>query len=55
MALRGIDFAVRVNADLPSLTGVDVKTTVGGPARYRLLSLPFYLIGQLHRLIDATA
>jgi len=55
MSLRGIELAVRVNADLPSVTEVDVKTTVGGAAHYRLLSIPFYLLGQLHRLIDAAS
>lgn len=52
MALRNLKVAVRVNADMPSLTEVDVKTTEGKPARYRLISLPFYLSGQLYRLLD---
>jgi hypothetical protein len=44
------DFALRFNADVPSLT--DSKTCVAGmPSRpFRLLSLPFYLVGQAKRL-----
>ena len=44
------DFALRVNADLPSIT--EVRTSVSGmsPQPFKLLSLPFYLIGQAKRL-----
>jgi hypothetical protein len=52
MAIRHLDLAVRVNADRPSATNVNVKTTEGVPVQYRLLSIPFYLAGQLHRLLD---
>lgn len=52
VALRGLPLAVRVNADRPSITEIAVKTTAGVPARYRLLSVPFYLVGQLPRLLD---
>lgn len=46
-------FAVRFNADLPTLlkeqaTLVDQKTV-----HYRLLSLPFYLAEQLERLVSS--
>lgn len=44
-------FAVRINSDFPSLTPVTIKTSKNSPLEYTLLSLPFYLIGQLHRLI----
>lgn len=54
MAARKLSLAVRVNADLPSVTAVAVKTTEGVPARYRLLSIPFYMAGQLYRLLDRT-
>jgi predicted AAA+ superfamily ATPase len=43
--------AVRVNSDYPTLAPVQVKIPEGPPLKYTLLSLPFYLIGQLHRLI----
>lgn len=53
MGQRKLPLAVRLNADLPSITPVDVQTTTGLPAKYTLLSLPFYLTSQVHRLIDA--
>lgn len=44
------DFALRFNADTPSI--VDATTSVSGrePKAFRLVSLPFYLVGQLQRL-----
>lgn len=44
--------AVRFNSDTPSLGPVRIKDTSGSFLEYNLLSLPFYLLGQLHRLID---
>lgn len=44
--------AVRFNSDIPSMCPVYVKLTPKLCVKYHLLSLPFYLIGQLHRLID---
>ncbi len=55
MAERELPRAVRFNADRPSLTSVDMRTTTGRPARYQLLSLPFYLGGRLHRLVSDAA
>jgi hypothetical protein len=43
--------AVRINSDIPSLGPVHVNDVLGSPVEYTLLSLPFYLLGQLHRLI----
>ena len=43
--------AVRVNSDYPTFGPVHVKTTTGSAVKYSLLSLPFYLIGQVHRLL----
>lgn len=51
MARRDLQLAVRVNADLPSVTDVDVKTTEGERACYRLLSIPFYLADQMTRVL----
>lgn len=53
MALRGLDLALRVNADVPSVTPVNLKTTEGVSVSYRLLSIPFCLMGQMHRLLTA--
>ncbi len=52
MSLRRLPLAVRFNADTPSVTPVDFKTTTGARAAYRLLSLPFYFAGQVHRILD---
>ena len=44
--------AVRINSDVPSVTLIDVKTSTGKPTKYTLISIPFYLIGQIHRLLS---
>ena len=51
MAERGLDVAVRVNSDPPTVTNVDVMTPMQTRARYRLLSIPFYLVPEVHRLL----
>ncbi len=43
--------AIRVNSDVPRIGLVQVKDATGASIEYSLLSLPFYLLGQLHRLI----
>lgn len=40
--------ALRINSDLPRLGMVQVKDA----PEYKLLSIPFYLAGQIHRLIE---
>jgi hypothetical protein len=45
--------AVRMNSDLPHLSAICVKDSLGSSIEYTLLSLPFYLVGQLHRLIES--
>ena len=52
MGRKKYDLAVRVNSDYPSIVDVRVKDTTGKPVHYKLLSIPFYLLGQIHRLID---
>jgi predicted AAA+ superfamily ATPase len=52
MALRDLKLAVRVNADFPSVTEVELKTTQAARVCYRLLSIPFYLAGQLSRVLS---
>lgn len=52
MALKKSPLAVRINADLPTKTAVKVKDHAGKSIQYTLLSVPFYLLGQLHRLIE---
>lgn len=51
MGLKKYPIAVRVNSALPSLNDVHIKDFEGNPMTYKLASLPFYLIGEIHRLI----
>lgn len=52
MGKKKFTLAVRVNSDYPSTVDVNMKDTTGKPVQYKLLSIPFYLLGQIHRLID---
>lgn len=52
MLCKKKNLAVRINSDYPTLSPVQVKTSTGAHLEYTLLSLPFYLLGQLHRLIE---
>ena len=51
MGLKKLAKAIRINSNLPSKTPIVVKNQLGETIHYELLSLPFYLVGQLHRLI----
>ena len=57
MGLRKLPLAVRINADLPTKTEIDFKVHLKKDeperVRYTLLTIPFYLIGQIHRLIGS--
>lgn len=44
--------AVRINSDLPSLVSVNMKSTNSKEVSYNLISIPFYLIGQIHRILS---
>ncbi|MCX6991510.1 MAG: ATP-binding protein [Chlamydiae bacterium] len=46
--------AIRINSDTPSLGPVQIKDDLS-TFEYTLLSLPFYLLGQLHRLIRSSS
>ncbi len=52
MALRGLPLALRFHAGPPTSVDVDT-TTAAGRARYRLLSLPLYLVAQAPRWLSA--
>lgn len=53
MALKKLTQAIRINADIPSKVNVKVKDReTGAMVQYQLLSIPFYLTGQIHRLLD---
>lgn len=52
MELKNYQLAARINADLPSKTPVSVKNRIGKKINYTLLSIPFYLTGQISRLVS---
>ncbi len=52
MEMKKYSVAVRINSDLPSETHVKVKNQSGNKVEYSLISIPFYLIGQMHRLLE---
>jgi uncharacterized protein len=51
MGSKDLPLAVRFNSDFPSQVDVKTKDHQGNLIEYKLISLPFYLLGQLHRLI----
>ena len=52
MVEKNLDFAVRCNVNLSLLENISVKTTLGKPVSYRLLSIPVYLTERLYELIE---
>lgn len=52
MGLKKLPLAIRINSDYPSKTNVDVKDNLGKSVYYSFISLPFYLVGQIHRLLQ---
>lgn len=51
MGLKKLSLAVRFNSDYPSQVNVKVKNNIGEDVKYSLLSLPFYLVSQVSRLL----
>ena len=52
MAEKRLDFAVRCNINRLSVDNIRVKTTLGKPVSYRLLSIPVYLTERLYELME---
>ncbi len=52
MGLREFPIAIRVNSAVPTQTNVPIKDQQGNPINYKLLSFPFYLLSETHRLIE---
>lgn len=50
---KGLDLAVRCDANPPSAMDVDVKTTQGQRVRYRLVSVPPHLLFNLEHILAA--
>jgi predicted AAA+ superfamily ATPase len=46
--------AIRINSDIPRMGSIEAKDSSGAPLECTLLSIPFYLLGQLHRLIRSS-
>jgi len=52
MAEKSLKMAVRLDANPPSAKEMSVKTTQGRLVKYRLLSLPLYLAGNINVLLE---
>lgn len=52
MAEKKLRLAIRLDANPPSVEDLDIKTTLGKPVKYRLLSIPLYLAERVGALID---
>ena len=55
MHVQGLDLAVRIDANPPSLQELDIKTTTGDRSRYLLLNLPGYLTFRFAEAVEAAA
>jgi len=53
MRTKNFTHAIRINDDLPSITPVNIKDIDPKGFSYTLLSIPFYLTGQIHRLLNS--
>ncbi len=51
MKTKGLETALRFNADYPSITDVKIKDHTGDLIKYKLISLPLYLVEQVYRLL----
>ncbi len=51
MGQKKLPNAVRINSDYPSQTKVQTKDALGNDVEYSLISIPFYLVGQVKRLL----
>jgi len=49
---KGVDLAFRINLAKPSILGESSVVYGGGVVEYRLISIPFYLVGQIRRLVN---
>ncbi len=52
MGLKKSVVAVRINSDVASIVDVDLKNNLDQTVKYKLLSIPFYLIEQMPRLLQ---
>lgn len=52
MGLKNYSVALRVNSNCPIKKQIKVKNSFGKVVEYSLFSIPFYLLGQAHRLLS---
>ncbi len=52
MGLKKLEIAYRINSDLPSSVDIPIVDPMGNELKYTLFSIPFYLIGQIERLLS---
>ncbi len=52
MSQKKLSTAIRINSDVPNSMLISHKNTSGEPVPFTLLSLPFYLVEQLERLLQ---
>jgi predicted AAA+ superfamily ATPase len=53
MQLKQLPIAVRINSGFPVETNINIKIYDGKLVQYQLLSIPFYLLEQLPRILDS--
>ena len=53
MHVKQLSCALRLDANPPSFQEVDVQTTTGDPVKYRLLSLPLYMVESIPAVIQS--
>jgi len=49
---KGVDLAVRINLAKPSVSQESIRVPGGQSVEFKLLSIPFYLVGQVRRLVQ---
>lgn len=52
MAERKLGTAFRINTSPPTVTDINTTTATGKMAKYKLISLPFYMSGEISRLAE---
>lgn len=51
MKLKNLAIAVRVNSDIPNKSDVTINFNAEEVVKYKLLSVPFYLVGSIYKLL----
>lgn len=55
MELKKLATAVRINSDLPTITEINTQTNIGKSTTYKLISIPYYLLGEIQNLLKNEA